>query len=282
MKYKLQIILSMLIFGSIGVFVTQIDLPSVALVQWRAILGTVFLGCLLMLRRKKLDFAAIRKNALPLLISGTCLGANWAFLFTAFRHISVGMATIIYYFAPILVFFIAPLLFHDKLRRAQVAGIIAAMVGMVLVNLSTLQGDGLSPAMGYAFAAAVLYAIIMLTNRFLHDINSTDSTFVQLCISAIVMTGYAYTTTGTLLHLSSPAVMGMVLVLGAVHTALAYMLFFGALPHVPSQDAAILTYIDPASALVFAFLILQERLDIWQIAGALLIFGGTIWAERKQ
>ncbi len=281
MKIKLQMILSVLMFGSIGVFVKHINLPSVAIVQWRTIIATLFSIALYAVQRKAPDWAAIRANALPLAISGIVLGANWAFLFEAFQHTSVGMATILYYCAPILVFFAAPFLFGEKITALQLAGIGAAIAGTVLVNAMSIRTGDFSVALLYALGAALLYATVMVCNRFMRNIAGMDSSFIQLLIAAIVMSLYSYATTGIPLTFAAPSDMLLVLILGIVHTGMIFPLYFYAVQKLSPQDTAIFSYLDPASALVFAFVFLGEALVWYQLLGALLIFGGVLFAQLQ-
>lgn len=279
MKVKLQMIISVLMFGSIGIFVKYIDLPSTCIVQWRTIIATLFFILLFCLKRQRPDWNAIKANALPLLISGIVLGGNWAFLFEAFQRTSVGMATILYYCAPILVFCTAPILFHEKISKLQFIGISAAILGTVFVNSMSIQTGTFSSALVFALIAAVLYATVMICNRYMHDISGIDSSFVQLAISAIVMSIYCFTTTGNWLTFAAPGDMLLVLILGIVHTGMIFPLYFFAVQKLSPQNTAILSYLDPASALIFAFLFLKESLSWYQILGALLIFGGILFAQ---
>ncbi len=280
MHHKRNLVITMLLFGSIGIFINFIDMPSAAIVQWRAILGTLFLGLLLLCRRQSLQWAQIRKNILPLGLAGVGLGANWVFLFEAYTNMSVGLATIIYYFAPILVFIFAPIFFKERLTKPQWIGVAAAMVGMICINGNGLQG-GFSTAMLCAGMSAILYATVMMLNKCIHNLPSLDITIVQLFISAVVISLYCFATTGQILHFSSAQSMVYIVILGVVHTGFAYMLYFGALQDNPPQDVAILSYIDPASAVVFAFLFLGETLAWPQLLGGVLILGGTLFAQLK-
>ncbi|HHX62520.1 MAG TPA: EamA family transporter, partial [Epulopiscium sp.] len=107
---KIKFVIAMLIFGSIGIFVKNIQLPSPAIVQWRTIIGSIFLFCIFIVRKKRIDRQGIKKNLIPLIIAGIVLGGGWAFLFEAYRHTTVGIATMAYYCAPIAVFILSPII----------------------------------------------------------------------------------------------------------------------------------------------------------------------------
>lgn len=279
MQNKLKFILSMLIFGSIGIFVKYIDIPSVQIVQWRTLIATATFIAYFVATKRKLDKKAIAKNAVPLLISGMSIGASWAFLFEAYKYTSVGMATIIYYTAPVMVFFLAPLIFKDKVTKPQIMSISAAVLGMILVNIMAFGNGEFSMAMVYAFASALLYAVIMIVNQFIKGMKGVESTFVQIFVAMVVISVYAISSTGEILHFGSISDMALVLVVGILHTVVAMTLYIGAMQHMSSQSISVFSYIDPASALLFASIFLKETLAWYQILGAILIFGGALLAE---
>ena len=76
----------MLIFGTIGIFVKYIPLTSSTIAMARGYMGAAFLLFVMLLSGKKLSFSAIKKNALPLIVSGAAIGINWIFLFEAYNY----------------------------------------------------------------------------------------------------------------------------------------------------------------------------------------------------
>ena len=68
-------------------------------------------------------------------------------------------------------------------------------------------------------------------------------------------------------------------VIGVVHTGIALFLYFSSLQTLSAQSAALCSYIDPGSALVFSALILDEKLSFVQIIAAVLILGGALFGE---
>lgn len=283
MKLKIQFITAMLLFGSIGIFVKNIDAPSANIVQWRTIIGSLSLLVFLLIKKEKLDMVGIKRNIIPLLVSGVVLGGNWAFLFEAYNHTSVGTATIVYYLAPIIVFFLAPILFKTKLTKPQIFAIVSAVIGMILVNIKEISSGDFSVAILYSATAAVFYATVIVSNQFIKDMTGLQSTFVQLTISAVVMTIYCTITTGNILYIptgdSALKEIIFLLILGIVHTGATFPMYFGAMQRLSPQNVAIFSYIDPASTLIFAFIFLNETLAVNQILGAVLIFGGAMFAQ---
>ena len=90
-------LLSMLIFGTIGIFVEMIPLPSSVIALARSGIGAALLALVMLAAKKPLHRDAIRQNLKFLLPSGAALGFNWILLFEAYRYTTVAVATLCYY-----------------------------------------------------------------------------------------------------------------------------------------------------------------------------------------
>ena len=131
---RLLFAVSMVIFGTIGLFVRNIPVSSGELALYRAVLATVTLGAYLLLTKQALPLGKIRK-ALPLLIlSGIAMGFNWILLFEAYKYTTVSVATLSYYFAPVIVTAACPILFREKLHAQQWICFAMATLGIVLIT----------------------------------------------------------------------------------------------------------------------------------------------------
>lgn len=280
MKARLKMLAAMLIFGSIGLFVRQIPLESSVIVLCRSVIGSLFLGAVLLVRRQKINLPALRRQLPLLLLSGAVMGANWVCLFEAYRYTTVSAATLAYYCAPVFVLLASPLVLKEKLTWPRLAGISAAMLGMVLVGGGAWAGGTANlKGIQLGLAAAGFYAALMLLGKFVRDLSGIETTLVRLMSAAVVMVLYlAFSGVGNAV-LPTGAPLAALLLLGVVHTGLACYLFFSAIETLPAQTSALLSYIDPASALVFSALFLGERMQPAQMVGALLILGGAAFGE---
>lgn len=71
----------------------------------------------------------------------------------------------------------------------------------------------------------------------------------------------------------------MVLIIGIVHTGIAYALYFGSMKDLKAQSIAVLSYIDPVFALLLSAGVLHEKLSVFGVAGAVLILGSALISE---
>ena len=279
-----RVIFSMLIFGTIGLFVRAVPLSSALIACARGAIGAVCIFVYMQLRGQKIDRAAIRSNAVILLLSSAALGFNWAFLFEAYCYTTVATATLCYYLAPVIITLLSPLVLRERLTRRKVICCFVSLLGMVFVSGAATgglpQGKELTGIL-WGIGSAALYASVILLNKRLHDIAAEDRTMVQLGLSAVIMLLYAMLTEKQL-SLSLTGVQALLLaILGIVHTGVAYLSYFGALRDLNAASAAILSYIDPVAAILLSWLVLGEALGLHGMLGAVLILGSALVSEMK-
>ena len=278
---RARLILSMVIFGTIGLFRRAIPYPSSVVALVRAVIGLVFLLLVRALRRQPLDLAAIRRNGGKLLILGAMLGANWIFLFEAYNHTSVAAATMCYYMAPVFILLLSAPLFGERLTPRKALCAAVAVFGMVLV--SDVFSSGLHGARGLVFGliAAMLYAAVVLVNRTLSDISAEDRTVMQFAAASLVMLPYVLATENVAALKPTPGALALLLIVGVVHTGLAYVLYFGSIAEVPAQTAALLSYIDPVAAVLLSLTVQREPMSPAALVGAVLVLGAMIASELE-
>ena len=280
---KRMLTASMVIFGTIGILRKYIPYASAFVALVRGIVGAVFLLAVVLLKREKPDWLAIRKNGLLLLLSGAALGFNWILLFESYGYTSVATATLCYYLAPILVILLSPALFGEKLTKKKILCTIAAFVGMVLVSgILDTRFSGLSElkGIGFGLAAAFLYACVMLLNKRITGIGPYDKTISQLAMAALVMLPYVLLTEDLSDAQIAPLPVALLLVAGIVHTGIAYWLYFCSIGALKAQTVALYSYIDPILAIVLSMVILREPMNLCASIGAVLILGAAFLSEQ--
>lgn len=281
-RARRNLILSMAIFGTLGLF-SVLPVSAAVIVMVRAILGTVAVGFLLLCARERPEKDVWKRNAGLLLCSGVCLGLNWMLLFEAYRHTTVAVATLCYYMAPVFLLLLSPIVLKEPMTKRKAVCIATSMLGAVLV--SGAAGGGSARGIALGLGAAALYCAIMIMNKRMDGLTPMVTTFAQLLVSAVVITPYALLTVDMELAVLWRWILMCVpifLMLGFVHTGLAYALYFPAIHVLPSQTVAVLSYIDPIVAVLLSALLLQQPLTGLQILGAVLLLGGTFISEFKQ
>lgn len=275
------LIVSMTIFGTIGLFRRSIDVSSGELALYRAVLALVFIGFFLLVTKNPVRFSQIRRQLPVLIISGVAMAFNWIFLFEAYNYTTVSVATLSYYFAPVIVTLLCPLLFKEKMRAKQWICFIASTVGIVLITGIGSLDTGSNHFLGivYGLGAACLYATVILLNKSVKGVDGIHRTFVQFIAASAVLLPYVLLTDGINLGSLDGKGIALLLVVGLVHTGITYCMYFSSLRDLPGQKAAILSYIDPLVAVLCSVFILNEKMTAAQLIGGALILGFALWNE---
>lgn len=278
---KIMLIISMVAFGTLGPFVRNISVSSGELALYRACLATILIFGFLVITKQKISIKTIKKEIPLLLVSGVAMGFNWILLFEAYKYTTISVATLSYYFAPVIVTVACPFLFKEKMTAKQWLCFAMSTVGIVLITgIGDLSG-GTNHLLGIAFGlgAACLYATVILLNKFIKKVEGIHRTFLQFVAAIFVLFPYVCFTDGfTLLSMDSVG-WTCLLVVGFVHTGITYCLYFSSLKELPGQQAAILSYIDPLVAVFVSVLILGEAITPVQLLGGALILGFAVWNE---
>lgn len=275
------IIIAMASFGTLGPFVRNIAVSSGELALYRAVMAAVLLAGYLAMTKQPLKLKQLSRELPLLLISGMAMGINWILLFEAYKYTTVSVATLSYYFAPVLVTVACPLLFREKMGTKQWICFAMSTLGIALITgIGDLSG-GSNHLKGILFGlgAAVLYATVILLNKFIKGVEGIQRTFLQFLAAIVILIPYVAFSGGVTLQKLDGLGWACLLIVGLFHTGITYCLYFSALKELPGQEAAILSYIDPLVAVLISVFVLGEQMTVVQIIGGVLILGFTLWNE---
>ena len=279
---RFQMITAMTIFGTIGLFVRWIPLPSAMIALARGFIGMLFLIVVMAVRKTPLSRQALRKNFFWLLISGGLLGFNWILLFESYRYTSVAVGTLCYYMAPILIILASPVILREKLTVKKVLCVLASLGGMVCISGVLSEGvpsAGELKGILLGLIAAVLYAAIVLCNKQIYEISAYEKTIFQLGISVLAMIPYCVLTVSPDTLTFSPRVVFLLILVGILNTGVTYYLYFGSMEYLSGQSVAVISYIDPVIAVLLSVWILREPMHLTEGIGAVLILGAAVTSE---
>jgi len=280
---RLMLIVSMATFGTLGLFVRHIQVSSGELALYRAIIAAIMIGVYLFITGNKIPFKSIKRDIPFLLLSGMAMGINWMLLFEAYKYTTVSVATLSYYFAPVIVTVACPFLFKEKMTVKQIICFVMSTLGIVLITGIGDVGENGTNLIGIIFGlgAAIFYACVILINKFIKGVEGLHRTFLQFIAAVIILVPYVAATSGVNLRLLNGIGWGALLVVGIVHTGITYCLYFSSLKELPGQKVAILSYIDPLVAIIISVTLLGESMTLMQAIGGALILGFTLWNEVK-
>lgn len=280
MKARFEIVFSMAAFGTIAVFVRNIGLPSGEVALYRAVIAALALFLWQLCTRQTVRWQDVKKEVPLLFVSGAAMSVNWILLFEAYKYTTVAMATLSYYFAPVIVTVASTVLFRERLTAKQISCFVMSTLGLVMV-IGVSGGGGSHDLLGIllGLGAAVFYAAVVLINKGIRRVSGLNRTFMQFLAAILVMTPYISMTGGS--HLAGLDMTGAVnlMVVGVFHTGICYCMYFSSLRYLKGQEASILSYIDPVVAVILSVAVLHEPVSPLQAAGGFMILGFTVLNE---
>ena len=270
-RARIQLIICMVCFGTISLFVKGIALSPTEIALYRAAIACAVL-LIDLIATGRLKNLRMRPGTFALLfLSGAAMGFNWIFLFTAYRYTTVALSTLAYYFSPTLVVLFSLILFREPLTLRQILCFLGSTAGLVLIV--GLRGGGSSDGTGLLFGllAALLYTVVVLCNKRAGAVDGVTRTWVQLAAATAVLAPYVALTGG--FHIGSLDLTGWgnLLVIGVGFTGLLYTVYFSAISVLPGQHAAVLSYLDPAVAVLVSVFFLREPITAVQLLGGAMI-----------
>ena len=283
-KSKFRIIISMLIWGTIGVFVREISLSSLEIAFFRALIGSVFLGSVSLITKVKIEREILKKNLWFLIFSGIALGINWILLFQAMKYTTISNAILSYYFAPVFIIIFSAILFKEKIASRNVFYLMVSIIGLFLIMKSNdmiiIEGYNHIKGILYGLGGAVIYAVIVILNKSIKGLSGIHTTLVQLAIATLALVPFVVGNDSSQISSLDTRAWIFIITLGIVHTGIAYFLYFSSIKNVKGKTVALLSYLDPIMAITISFLFLGESMNIFQIIGGILILSASYLSER--
>ncbi|MBO4409809.1 MAG: EamA family transporter [Spirochaetales bacterium] len=291
---RLRIILSMTIFGTIGLVRRGIPYSSAMIACMRGLIATLILLAVHRIRIMRgrtagFDRGNLRRNMGLLLVSGAMIGFNWILLFEAYRYTTISVATVCYYMAPVFTMMISPIYLKEKITVRTIICTIVALAGIILVSGVVGPGSDSPQDLSdthlkgvlFGLGAALLYSLVVNINKKIEGVGGMDRTIFQMGPACIAVLPYWLLTENFSAMRADATGIILLLVAGVVNTALAYALYFSGIEHVSAQSASILSYIDPVVAVVLSAVVLGESMTWTTALGIVLVIGGAFAGEVR-
>lgn len=247
------------------------DVPWPQLVAARIWLGAAaLLGILALQRRIVLPLA----NRGRVVAAGVLLALHWSSFFLALRETTVAITLAVLYLGPVMASALAPRVLGERPRRQVYIGLVVASLGVLAVVRPSGQIDALG-LVAAAISAATLAAIMLIAKPAATSLGGLVLAAGELTVAALVMTPFAVQAA-----VESARFWAELVVLGALLTGVAGWIYWTAMKHLPVAAVTVIMYLEPASAVVWAMLFLEETPDVVTWAGiALVLVGGVLAAS---
>ncbi len=271
-------IASLILFGTNGVVADGIDMSSYQIVFMRTLFGSLLLISVFLIIGGRYRIPEHRIEAVYLLISGISMGVSWIFLYESYRLVGVSIASLEYYCGPALVMILSPWLFNEKLTAVKTVGFLVVCSGAVLMCVEGISGDAKPMGHVYGLLSAVAHAAMVIFSKKAEHIDGLENSSLQLLYSFLTVAVFVLVIGDLPTSVEADDWMP-ILVLGFANTGLGCLLYFSTITHLSAQTVSIWGYLEPLSAVVFAALVLGERMTSLEMLGAVLIFAGAMAAD---
>lgn len=275
---KRKLVVTMLLFSTLGLFRHGILFPSSVVVLFRALIGSLFLAALFAFGRLSFS-SAVMKYKNRILLAGIITAADWILLFEAYRYTTVAIATMCYCMSSLMFMLASPFFFGDKITMRKGVAMGGAIFGMLFVS-GVINGE-LKGGLGIALAlmGAVCYATVMGISKTMKDVDGASLALMELGVASVIMIPYVLLTEDlTLLQVDMRSIV-YTLILGVVHTGLAYAMWFNAIQHLPAPTISLLSYVDPVSAVFVSAILLSEPLSPITAIGCVIVIASMVYSE---
>ncbi|MCM1023989.1 MAG: EamA family transporter [Prevotella sp.] len=272
---------ALILFGLNGIVASNITMSSYEIVFMRTLIGSILLIAIFLLTGGKFRIRQNPRDAVFILLSGAAMGASWMFLYEAYQQIGVSFSSLLYYCGPVIVMILSPLIFKEKLTVPKIAGFLAVLLGIFLVNGRAAMSGENSWGLFCGAMSAVMYFFMVTLNKQSKNITGMENSVIQLTVSFLAVA--VFVGIKQRFAVTVPAEdWGWVFLLGILNTGIGCYLYFSPLSKLPVQTVAVCGYLEPLSAVVFAAVLLGETMTFLQIIGAALIIGGAMVGELVQ
>ena len=276
---------SYLIIGLSGTLVTWATAPASLLLVLRY--GIAVVAILIALGRPRHLKGLLQRDLWPrLLLMGFFDAVALLFYFYAIRETGVAIATIFLFIQPVWIAILAPRILGSRTERVVYVAIAIALVGLGIILAPALGGRlhvstlGLLAGLlsGFAYAGFAL-----LVKGLSQRLDSVAMVLTECALDGLLLLPLALWQTLSVGYALTHRDLLVALVLGLVCTALAYSLWMEGVRWVRMQHSAVLGFLSPVAAPLYALLLLGQSISVWTAAGgALILVAGILVVVRGE
>ena len=279
----LYVAVAAIIWGSNGVIVNRVAYGAQTIAFFRVLFASVTL-LPVVLRTRKLEVISVGrswKSWRVMLCLGLLLALGWTLLFQSMKLIAIANAVFLNYTAPIFATLLAPLFLKERLEKSTLVALAISVGGILLISLQQgmrIAGDQNQLGIILGLLAGLAYAgFVILSKKALYSFSSQVVAFFSYSIASVFLLPFV-------VSIDFPPDLSsliLLLVLGVFNTGFAVTVYLKGLSLVKAQKAVVLTYLEPASAVVFGFIFLsQTPTPLMILGGSLILVAGYIVSRR--
>lgn len=271
----MQLVLAMIIWGTLGLFVLKSGLNSIDIAFFRCLIGVIFLAPYCWHKKYFTSGTLTRRTLMLIGMGGILVVLNWILLFESFHYASITLGNISYYLQPVFLLFLGQFFFKESVPYIKYFFILVSLVGVILtidIPLETFQFHNKEViGVGCALLAGFFYSIATIIAKKTSDVPAPMMTFLQLLVGGCMLLPLTHVTQISFTWQTG----SYILILGIIHTVLAFVLYYNSVSSLSTDKIAVLSYIDPIAAIVTDVLFFDRILSVVQILGIAITLLGS-------
>jgi drug/metabolite transporter (DMT)-like permease len=168
---------------------------------------------------------------------------------------------------------------EERLTPVRILGMAIGVLGIAVLLGLDIEGAQLLPLLAIALVLVGYATGPLVVTRALPGVPGVAASAIALVVTAVVYAPFAVPELGGVADVSAPAWLSLV-GLGVVCTALALGLFFALIREAGPQRALVITFVNPAVAVLLGVLLLDEPFTLGIALGLPLVLAGCVLATR--
>ncbi|MFB7518202.1 DMT family transporter [Streptomyces sp. NPDC056144] len=262
-----ELSLAMVLSGTLGVFVVESGASPFEVVFYRCLFGALALGAYSLARGFFTGHGFTPRSFGLALLGGVFIVFNWVFLFEAYAATSISLATVVYHTQPFFLVLLGSVLMRERIAKAKLGWLGVAFAGLVLVSGVGPGDTGSLAGLGFALAAAVLYALATFVTKRITGVRPHLIALVQVTAGLPLL--LPFVDLGGASGVSGG--WGWLVGLGVIHTGVMYVLMYAAYAKLPTAKIAVLAFTYPAVAMGVDWAVYGHHIGLVQALGVPLI-----------
>lgn len=274
-RAAIRLTLGLALIGTVGAAVVASGLDVITIVFWRSAIGALFMLVWCFATGLLPDRTITRRNLALGAVAGTSLVLSWAAFFGGILLTNISTATILFHIQPFLILLIGAVIWKERVTRDQLIWLIAAFAGVALASGLSLSSGEIDPdwllGISIALGGAFLYAITAVAGKGLAGQRGEVTTLIQTVAGVIIFAPFVDFSQ----EITLPS-WGWLAMIGVVQTGIGWALIYSAYPYVSTPLLAVLTFVNPLTAIATDWLFFDRLLGPAQAVGMVLIVVSTL------
>ena len=282
----LKLLIGLTLIGTVGAAVVASGLDAITIVFWRSVVGAVFLGGWCLATGILPDLSITRQSVGMGAVAGLSLVLSWAAFFEGILRTSISTATILFHTQPFWIVLMGAVLWKERISKVQMVWLCAAFVGVALasnVNLNASEMDTRwASGVLILLGGALVYAVTAVAGKQVRGQRGEVTTLIQTVAGTLLFAPFVHFDQSI-----APIAWGLLLMIGVLQTGVAWVLVYSALPHVSTPMIAVLSFVNPLTAIFTDWLFYDRLIGPVQALGMVFIVLGTLgvklgWAPWRR